>query len=175
MTISVALCERYDPRVHDPVPHPSYVISNASGQWVDNVLVPLVQLGDDIPVAQSVEQEVSPVRDGQTTVNFNIYRLDRRLDFGPTAPRTYVITDAVARAAPAHLVAAHVPERTVIAKLAVNVGGGRSAATRATVSLFFGRTELSAKAISKTTGDERKVSLNFEGALMPLPTAFGAK
>ena len=72
MTIAVSLCERYDPRVHDPVPHPSYVISNASGQWVDNVLVPLVQLGDDIPVSKSVEQEVSPVRDGQSTVNFKV-------------------------------------------------------------------------------------------------------
>lgn len=72
MTLAVALCERYDPRVHDPVPHPEYVITNSTGQWVDRVLVPLLQLGDDVPVSHSVEQEVAPVRDGQSTVNFNI-------------------------------------------------------------------------------------------------------
>ena len=85
-----------------------------------------------------------------------------------------MITEPVARAAPAHLLAAHVPDRTVVASLAVNVGGGRSADTRATVSLFFGRTELSASAVSKQTGDERKVSLNFEGAVVQPPPAVAA-
>ena len=77
MTIAVALCERYNPAVHDPVPHPNYVITNATGQWVDNVLVPLVQLGDEIPVSHSVQQEVSPVRDGQVTVNFKLCAYER--------------------------------------------------------------------------------------------------
>jgi hypothetical protein len=76
-TIAVALCERYNPAVHDPVPHPSYLISNSSGTWVDNVLVPLVRKGDEVPVDHVVEQEVSPVRDGQGTVNFILYRIVR--------------------------------------------------------------------------------------------------
>jgi len=165
MTIAVSLCERYNPAVHDPVPHPSYVIDNASGRWVDNVLVPLVQLGDDVPVAHVVEQEVSPVRDGQATVNFALYRLDRRMaPISGGAPRTYVVTEAVARAAPPHLVAAHVPESAAIAKLSVSVGGGASAATRASVSLFFGRTELTADAHSKSTGDRRKVQIDWNAA-----------
>jgi hypothetical protein len=165
MTIAVALCERYNPAVHDPVPHPSYVITNATGTWVDNVLVPLVQLGDDVPVAHSVEQEVSPVRDGQATVNFALYRLERRMAPCTSAvPRTYVITDVVAKAAPAHLLAAHVPYSSAIARLSVNVGGGASASTRASVSLFFGRTELTADAHSKMTGDRRKVTIDWTGA-----------
>lgn len=76
--------------------------------------------------------------------------------------RTYVITDEVKRSAPAHLVAAHVSEAAAVAKLIVNVGGGRSADTRATVSLFFGRTEITASAVSKTTGDARKVVIDWE-------------
>lgn len=79
-----------------------------------------------------------------------------------SARRTYVITDDVARTAPAHLVASHVRESSTVANLMVNVGGGRSADTRATVSLFFGRTEITAKAVSKTTGDSRNVVIDWD-------------
>ena len=72
MTVGVSLCERYNSAVHDPIPHESYLIRNSSGTWVDNVLVPLIQLNDDIPVDHVVGQEVMPLRDGQTTVNFNV-------------------------------------------------------------------------------------------------------
>ena len=72
MTVAVSLCERYNPAVHDPIPHESYLVTNASGMWVDNVLVPLIQLHDDIPVDFVVGQEVCPLRDGQSVVNFNV-------------------------------------------------------------------------------------------------------
>jgi hypothetical protein len=63
-----------------------------------------------------------------------------------------------------HRVAAHVPEGAAIARLSVAVGGGSSMATRASVSLFFGRTELTADAHSKTTGDRRKVQIDWNAA-----------
>jgi len=69
-TFAVALCERYSPALHDPVPHPSYIITNSTGKWVDNVLVPLIQLNDDVPVDHVASTEVNPVRDGQEWVNF---------------------------------------------------------------------------------------------------------
>jgi hypothetical protein len=72
MTVAVSLCERYNPAVHDPIPHESYLVTNSSGMWVDNVLVPLIQLNDDIPVDFVVGQEVCPLRDGQNVVNFNV-------------------------------------------------------------------------------------------------------
>jgi hypothetical protein len=164
MTIAVSLCERYSPELHDPVPHPSYVITNSTGTWVDNVLVPLVQLGDDVPVSHSVQQEVSPVRDGQTTVNFVLFRLDTRMPpLQAGAPRTYVITDEVAQRAPPALIAKHVREAAAVSRLTVNVGGGMIASTRATVSLFFGKTEISAEAYSKQTGDRRNVTIDWSG------------
>lgn len=57
MTIAVSLCERYNPALHNPLPHPSYLITNSTGQWVDNVLVPLIQLNEDIPVDHVSGQE----------------------------------------------------------------------------------------------------------------------
>jgi hypothetical protein len=38
-TFAVSLCERYNPAVHNPLPHDSYLIENKEGKWVDNVLV----------------------------------------------------------------------------------------------------------------------------------------
>ena len=72
MTVAVSLCERYNPAVHDPIPHESYLVTNSQGMWVDNVLVPLIQLNDDIPVDHVVGQEVCPLKDGQMVVNFNV-------------------------------------------------------------------------------------------------------
>ena len=46
----------------------------------------------------------------------------------------------------------------------VRAEGGASAATRASVSLFFGRTELTADAHSKSTGDRRKVQIDWNAA-----------
>lgn len=167
-TLAVSLCERYNPALHDPVPHPSYLVINSSGTWVDNVLVPLVQKNDDVAVEYKCDQEVAPVRDGQTTVNFVLYRTARRLPpIAPGVRRTYVITDAVAKAAPPRLLEAHVPESAAVAKLSVLTGGGPAASTRATLSLFFGRTEIQAIAVSKSTGDRRKVAISFDaGAAM---------
>ena len=130
-------------------------------------MVPLVQMNDDVPVDHIVEQEVSPVRDGQTTVNFTLYRLNSRLaPLAANQPRTYVITDTVQRAAPPALIKAHVPESSAAAKLTVNVGGGAASSTRASVSLFFGRTEITANAHSKTTGDRRKVTVTWDQSEM---------
>lgn len=138
-TLAVALCERYNPVLHDPVPHPSYLIVNSSGTWVNNVLVPLVQRNDNVPVDMEVTQEVAPVRDGQTNVNFVLYKVDRRLPpMGPATARTFVITKTVADAAPPRMLEAHVPESAGVATVSVLVGGGASINTRATLSLFFG-------------------------------------
>ena len=164
MTIAVSLCERYNPAVHDPVPHPSYIISNSSGTWIDNVLVPLVRKGDDVPVEHSVEQEVAPVRDGQGSVNFVLYRIDRRLpELTPTQSRTYVITAEVAASVPPSLLALHVPRSAAEATLSVLTGSGTAASTRASCTLFFGKTEITANAASKTTGDKKKVLVKWEG------------
>ncbi len=203
MTIAVALCERYNPMVHDPVPHTSYIIQNSSGTWVDNVLVPLVRKGDEVPVDHIVEQEVSPVRDGQGTVNFILYRIvrgmaippprhththmpaasprrltpfppphtpthhplqDRRLpDLTPTQPRTYVITEAIAHTISPALLTMHVPRSAAEATLTVITGSGSAASTRASCALFFGKTEITANATSKTTGDRKKVVIKWSG------------
>ena len=131
--------------------------------WVDNVLVPLIQLNDDIPVDHVVGQEVCPVRDGQQVVNFTLYRLSRRLPpVQAGVPRTYVITEPVAKLLPPALTRDHVPASAAAAKLNVNVGGGEAALARASVSLFFGRTEVNAVAHSITTGDRRKVTINWD-------------
>jgi hypothetical protein len=77
-------------------------------------------------------------------------------------PRTYVITDAVAKVLPAAMVREHVLASASSAKLSVNVGGGEAAMARASVSLLFGRTEVTAMAHSITTGDRKKVSINWD-------------
>ncbi len=92
-----------------------------------------------------------------------IYRLNRRLPpIQAGVPRTYVITDNVAKVLPAALVREHVLASSSSAKLSVNVGGGEAAMARASVSLMFGRTEVTAMAHSITTGDRKKVSINWD-------------
>ncbi len=77
-------------------------------------------------------------------------------------PRTYVITDSVAKQLPPAMLAEHVLASSSSAKLSVNVGGGEAALARASVSLMFGRTEVTAMAHSITTGDRKKVSINWD-------------
>ena len=126
--------------------------------------MPLVRKGDDVPVEHVVEQEVSPVRDGQGSVNFVLYRIDRRLpELTATQPRTYVITEDVARSVPPSVLALHVPRSAAEATLSVLTGQGSAVSTRASCALYFGRTEITANAASKTTGDRKKVLVKWEG------------
>jgi hypothetical protein len=118
-----------------------------------------VQKGDDVPVDFSAEQVVSPVREGQVSVEFKLYRMSFRLPpLDATTLRSFVLTEA-ARGVP--LQANYVSEQSVAAKISVNVGGGSMSSTRATVSLFFGRTEVRCEAKS-TLGDKKQVSLQWK-------------
>jgi hypothetical protein len=160
MTIAVALCERYNPAVHDPVPHPSYVLNTPDGVYIDNVLLALVQRNDDVGSSEVRETEVSPVRDAQGTVLFKMYRVDRRLPpHTADTPRTYLITARAAEGVPKHLVAQHVPESALVGRVLVNTGAGLASQSRAKLSLYFGRTEVLAEARSSTTGEKKQVSI----------------
>ena len=164
-TIAVALCERYNPAVHDPVPHPSYMVHTPQGSYVDNVLVPLVQRNEDVGANEVRETEVSPVRDAQGSVLFKLFRVDRRLPPNtPDTPRVYLITSRVAEGVPAHQLSAHVPESAAIGRVNVQTGSGSALASRAKLSLYFGRTEIKAQAFSQTTGDSRQVSISWDMA-----------
>ncbi len=165
MTIAVSLCERYNPAVHDPVPHPSYMINTPEGVYVENVLLALVQRNDDVGTSEVRETEVSPVRDAQGTVLFKLYRVDRRLPpHTVDTPRTYLITARAAEGVPKHLAALHVPESALVGHVTVNTGAGPASQSRAKLSLFFGRTEIKALAHSRTTGDSRQVSIQWDMA-----------
>jgi hypothetical protein len=82
----------------------------------------------------------------------------------PNVPRTYVITEGVSRILPPSLVKEHVPASSASARLSVNVGGGDASLARASVSLMFGRTEVQAVAHSITTGDSKKVTINWDNS-----------
>ncbi len=108
------------------------------------------------------------MRDGQSTIDFKLYRLDSRLPpLDATHPRTFVLTEAAASAARTRVWGSsssssnHVPETAVAARLSVAVGGGAMAATRATVKVFFGSTEIRAEAASAATGDSKTVQIHW--------------
>ena len=162
-TIAVALCELYNPAVHDPVPHPSYMVHTPQGSYVDNVLVALVQKNEDVGTNEVRETEVCPVRDAQGTVLFKLFRMDRRLPpKTPDTPRVYLITSRVAEDLPEHAITAHVTESAAVGRVLVQTGLGRAADSRAKLSLYFGRTEIKAQAFSQTTGDSRQVSISWD-------------
>ena len=107
------------------------------------------------------EQVVSPVREGQPTVEFKLFRLPVRLPaLDARTRRSFVLVGGAQR--PAGASSSHcVPEADVAAKLCISVGGGSMASTRATCSLYFGRTEVLAEARSSTTGEKKQVSIQW--------------
>ncbi len=107
------------------------------------------------------EQVVSPVREGQSTVEFKLFRLPARLPaLDARTQRSFVLVGGAQRpAGPAS--ALHVPEAAVAAKLSISVGGGSMASTRAMLNLYFGRTEVLAEARSSTTGEKKQVSIQW--------------
>ena len=164
-TIAVALCELYDPAVHDPVPHPSYMVHTARGTYVDNVMVPLVQKNDEVGSTEARTTKADPLRDGQTTVSFRLYGLDRRLPpLTDDTPRSYLITERVAGGVPESALEQHVPASATVGSVTVNTGGGPARTSMCTLSLFFGRTEIRAQATATATGERKQVAISWEGA-----------
>ena len=79
-TYAIALAESYSAALHDPLPAQSYLFRRADGQaFSTNVLVPLVQRGDVLPLDFSVEREAYPLSKAQLTATFDLYRLKHRL------------------------------------------------------------------------------------------------
>ncbi len=115
-----------------------------------------MQKGDDVPVDFCAEQVVSPVREGQPSVEFRLFRLSARLPpLDAHTPRTFVLVgDAAATQG-----SGHVPESAVAARLRVSLGGGTLASARATCKLYFGRTEVRAEAQSNMTGERQQVNI----------------
>lgn len=160
-TIAVALCELYNPKIHDPVPHPSYMVHTPRGVWVDHVLVPLVGKNDDVGPTEDRVTEVKPVNDGQQTVCFRLFGVNRRLaPMTAEAPRTYLIKSRIAEALPAQFLERHVLESACIGTVNVPTGGLSSSCS---LRLFFGRTEIQAEARSMT-GEKRACSISYSSA-----------
>ena len=73
-----------------------------------------------------------------------------------------ITSDCATTIAPAAL-AQHIPRSAAEATLSVVTGSGSAAPTRASCALFFGKTEISASATSKTTGHRKKVLIKWQG------------
>jgi uncharacterized membrane protein YgcG len=79
-TYAVSLAERYNPSLHDPLPARSYLERALDGNvYCRNVLVPLVQRGDELPVDFEVQREATPLTREMSKTAFDLYRLDCRL------------------------------------------------------------------------------------------------
>ena len=79
-TYAVSLAEAYTAALHDPLPAPSYLFRRGDNQaFATNVLVPLVQRGDELPIDFSVEREAHPLSKSQVTATFDVFRLKHRL------------------------------------------------------------------------------------------------
>lgn len=220
-TYCVRLAEPYDPNVHDPLPHRRYLQDSSSGgKYARNVLVPLVQRGDEIATDMSVQQEVCPLLDSQIDVTFDLYRLDCRLPpLDGKFRRTFVYDDDLPEPPAEHLqlckdeagmVKALAQLKSGLNKLVKAVGRRQKARLRAggaltdsaaaeaglpdylpfvklhdrlatvsvdigttadhpgrngrlaTLSLFFGRTEITTVATAKNSGAKREVTITYE-------------
>lgn len=148
------------------VPHPSCFFTNASGVQIKNVLVPLVQRNDELPVDSSATQAAIPALDSQTDCSFRIYRLDRRIGaLDAYSKRTYLIDDDVVADLPPRLLEPHVHGVQPVAVIDVFTGSKGARVDRvADLSLFFGRTEISVTAVSRSTGKKTSASIKWEGS-----------
>jgi hypothetical protein len=79
-TYAIGLAEEYIAALHEPLPAPSYLYRRPDGRaFSTDVLVPLVQRGDVLPIDFSVEREAFPLSSTQATAKFDLYRLKQRL------------------------------------------------------------------------------------------------
>jgi hypothetical protein len=139
---------------------------NDGGTQVKNILVPLAQRGDEVPVDHAVSRKVLPSHDHQTDISFKVYRLDRRIcEVSETTKRTFLLDDSIADDVSAKVRDLHVAGLSPAATVDVNIGKKGSRLDReAKVEIYFGRTEVSVTASSRIPGEIKRASIRWDGS-----------
>uniref|UniRef100_A0AAV2JZG8 Uncharacterized protein n=1 Tax=Knipowitschia caucasica TaxID=637954 RepID=A0AAV2JZG8_KNICA len=129
---------RFDPRIHKP----EKKLTNADGDWCDDLFGKLVEIGEDVGWNQSVEYILKPITENQTVMDFEFYRTERK-------SVTYV--DEWGVEGPVACCTVAMPD--------TSKGMDRSVK----LEVFFGSTEIRAKATDLESNCTASVKIDFIG------------
>ncbi|CAL1581374.1 unnamed protein product [Knipowitschia caucasica] len=129
---------RFDPRIHKP----EKKLTNADGDWCDDLFGKLVEIGEDVGWNQSVEYILKPITENQTVMDFEFYRTERK-------SVTYV--DEWGVEGPVACCTVAMPDTS------------KGMDRRVKLEVFFGSTEIRAKATDQESNCTASVKIDFIG------------
>lgn len=158
MTYCVRIAEEWDPVRHRGFEALRFTVEGDPTPYCAAVLDPLVVKGTDVSVDKPVQRDgLAPMERSQHTVSVRIYAIDAEIAEGA---QPFVVQ----RSDVAHVPGA-IPESAKVCDVEVRVADSDATPMDdriVDVSLFFGRSEITATALARNTGDSKTATINYQ-------------